>query len=69
MKRSVMLTLYPLLLIITLVILFIIKSEKDSLQKNIDFTFTNAISDSMSGLSKDYSKIDNNQRELPLLEI
>jgi len=62
MKKSIILPLYALLLIITLVILFIIKSEKDVLQKNMDLIFTNAISDSMSGLSKGYSEIDNNQK-------
>lgn len=60
--RKNMLPILVLLLIITSVILLIIKSEKDVLQKNIDVTFTNAISDSMSGLSKDYIKIDTNQK-------
>lgn len=62
MKKSIMLPLYALLLITTLVILFIIKSEKDVLQKNIDLIFTNAITDSMNGLSKGYNEIDNNQK-------
>ncbi len=47
-------TILVLLLVITLVFLVKINFEKDVLQKNIDLAFTNGISDSMSGLSKDY---------------
>lgn len=50
------------ILILTLILLFFVKSEKDELQRNIDLTFTNAISDSMSGLSKDYSKLSNDEK-------
>ncbi|MGB4439310.1 MAG: hypothetical protein WBJ13_08840, partial [Sedimentibacter sp.] len=32
------------------------------MQKNIDLIFTNAITDSMNGLSKGYNEIDNNQK-------
>ena len=32
------------------------------MQRNIDLTFTNAISDSMSGLSKDYSKLSTDEK-------
>ena len=60
--RSNMLTILVLLLIVILAILLKLKSEKDALQKNIDLTFKTAISDSMDGLAKDYSKIDSNQK-------
>jgi hypothetical protein len=56
-KRKILLPILVLLLLITSVLLFKIKSEKDVLQKNIERTFTNAISDSMGGLSKDYRKL------------
>lgn len=55
-------TILVLALIIIIAILVKIKLEKDVLQKSIDLAFTNAISDSMSGLSKDYSKIDNSEK-------
>ncbi len=61
-KQNKFTTILVLLLVIILVILVKIKSEKDLMQKSIDLAFTNAISDSMSGLSKDYSKIDTNEK-------
>ncbi len=61
-KQNKFTTILVLLLVITIVILVKIKSEKDLMQKSIDLAFTNAISDSMSGLSKDYSKIDTNEK-------
>lgn len=57
--------LLPILILILIVLLFIVKSEKeekDVMQRNIDLTFTNAISDSMSGLSKDYSKLSTDEK-------
>ena len=42
------------------------KSEKDALQKNIDIVFTNAIQDSMKGLSNDYDKIKPTKKPQPL---
>ncbi|MDF2908385.1 MAG: hypothetical protein K0R34_3706, partial [Herbinix sp.] len=54
--------LSPFLILMLIVLLFIVKSEKDELQRNIDRTFTNAISDSMSGLSKDYSKLSTDEK-------
>jgi hypothetical protein len=54
--------LLPILILILIVLLFIVKSEKDVLQRNIDLTFTNAISDSMSGLSIDYSKLSTDEK-------
>ena len=61
-KPNKYITILVLLLIVTIAILVKIKFEKDVLQKNIDLAFANAISDSMSGLSKDYSKIDANEK-------
>jgi hypothetical protein len=46
------------LLLLSLGLLFVVKSEKDELQKNIDLVFTNAISESMGGLNRDYKQID-----------
>lgn len=54
--------LLPIIILILIVLLFIVKSEKDVMQRNIDLTFTNAISDSMSGLSKDYSKLSTDEK-------
>lgn len=51
-----------LLLTFTIVIVFLMKQNKDVLQKSIDNVFTNAVSDSMSGLSKDHSKIDADEK-------
>ena len=60
-KKNMMLIL-SLLLSIAVVMLFMMKQDNDALQKSIDLTFTNAISDSMGGLSKDYSKIDADEK-------
>ena len=60
--KKYMMPVLVLLLSITAVMLFMVKQNKDVLQKSIDLTFTNAISDSMSGLSKDYSKIDDDEK-------
>lgn len=54
--------LLPILILILIVLLFIVKSEKDVMQRKIDLTFTNAISDSMSGLSMDYSKLSTDEK-------
>lgn len=43
-------------------LLIINYSEKARLQKDIDQIYINAINDSMSGLSKSYDKLDENQR-------
>lgn len=53
--RSIILII---LLIISSVLLLITKSQKDVLQERIDLVFTDAISDSMGGLNKDYSKLN-----------
>ena len=60
--KKYMMPVLVLLLSITAVMLFMVKQNKDVLQKSIDLTFTNAISDSMSGLSMDYSKIDADEK-------
>jgi hypothetical protein len=64
MKKSKKIMLFSLiiLLIISSVLLFVGKTEKDVLQKNIDLVFTNAVSDSMGGLSMDYDKIDTEEK-------
>ncbi len=54
--------LLPILILILIVLLFFVKSEKDVMQRNIDLTFTNAISDAMGGLSKDYSKLSSDEK-------
>jgi hypothetical protein len=54
--------LLPILILILIVLLFFVKSEKDVMQRNIDLTFTNAISDAMGGLSKDYSKLSTDEK-------
>ncbi|MDF2944874.1 MAG: hypothetical protein K0S01_3732 [Herbinix sp.] len=54
--------LLPILIVILIVLLFIVKSEKDVMQRNIDLTYTNAISDAMSGISKDYSKLSTDEK-------
>ena len=54
--------LLPILIIILIVLLFFVKSEKDVMQRNIDLTFTNSISDAMGGLSKDYSKLSTDEK-------
>ncbi len=54
--------LLPILILILIVLLFLVKSEKDVMQRNIDLTFTNAISDAMGGLSKDYSKLSSDEK-------
>ncbi|MDF2538834.1 MAG: hypothetical protein K0S76_1855 [Herbinix sp.] len=51
-----------ILLIATSVMLFIVKSEKEVLQKNMDLAFTNAISDTMHGLGMDFDKMEVNNR-------
>ena len=51
-----------LLLSVAVVMLFMMKYNKDALQKGIDLNFINAVSDSMEGLSKDYSKIDADEK-------
>mgnify|MGYP000846718420 FL=1 len=51
-----------LLLSVAVVMLFMMKYNKDALQKGIDLNFINAVSDSMGGLSKDYSKIDSDEK-------
>lgn len=60
-KKNIMLVL-GLLLSVAAVMLFMMKQNNDVLQKSIDITFTNAVSDSMGGLSKDYSKIDADEK-------
>ena len=59
MKISKKIKLFSLiiLLIVTSVLLLVGKTKRDVLQREIDLVFTNAISDSMSGLSMDYDKI------------
>ena len=57
-----MIPILSLLLIFAFVMMFMMKQNKDVLQKSIDHTFTNAVSDSMSGLSMDYSKIDADEK-------
>ncbi len=54
--------LLPILILILVILLFFVKSEKDVMQRNIDLTFTNAISDAMGGLSKDYSKLSSDEK-------
>lgn len=54
--------IFGFLLTFSIVILFLMKQNKDVLQKSMDNVFKNAVSDSMSGLSKDYSKIDADEK-------
>ena len=61
-SKKIMLFSLIILLIISSVILFLGKTEKDVLQKKIDLVFTNAISDSMGGLSMGYDKIDTEEK-------
>ncbi len=61
-SKNMMLFSLTILLIISSVLLFIGKIEKDGLQKEIDLVFTNAISDAMGGLSMDYDKIDTEEK-------
>lgn len=51
-----------ILLIIISFLLFIVMSEKNSMQKRVDENFILAVSDSMSGLSKDYSKLSYDEK-------
>ncbi len=51
-----------ILLLLSFTLLYIVKSEKDVLQKNVDLVFTNAISDSMNGINLDYSGISTNEK-------
>ena len=51
----------PILILILIVLLFFVKSEKDVMQRKIDLTFTNSIRDAMGGLSKDYSKLSTDE--------
>lgn len=55
-------TLLIILLFIVSFLLFIVMSEKDSMQKRVDENFIIAISDSMSGLSKDYGKLSYDEK-------
>lgn len=57
-SKKMMLFSLTILLIISSVLLFVGKTKKDVLQKNIDLVFTNAITDSMGGLSMGYDKMD-----------
>lgn len=63
-SRRLQFVILFLLLSILSLLLFIEKSEKekDVLQKKVDLVFTNSISDSMFGLSMDYSKLDDEQK-------
>lgn len=61
-SKKIMLFSLIILLILSLVLLFVGKTEKDVLQKKIDLVFTNAISDSMGGLSIGYDKIDTEEK-------
>lgn len=45
------------MLLVTLIFLIKIKSEKDTLQEKLDFIFTNSITESTVGLAMDYSKM------------
>lgn len=51
-----------LLLIILSSSLYVITCQNNYLHKNIDLIFTNAVSDSMKGLSMDYTKLDSKQK-------
>lgn len=54
--------LLVILLIITLILLFSVKSEKDALQKRVDQDFINAISFSMSAIARDYNKLSRDEK-------
>lgn len=56
-SRNAIQVLLVILLFIISVSLYIVKSEKDAMQKRVDQNFVGAISDSMSGLSVDYNKL------------
>jgi len=45
------------MLLVTLILLIKIKSEKDTLQEKLDFIFTKSITESTVGLAMDYSKM------------
>lgn len=61
-SKTIQTTLLILLLLITSVTLFIVMSEKNAMQNRVDQNFVEAISDSMSGLSKDYSKLSYDEK-------
>lgn len=61
-SKKIMLFSLIILLIISSVLLSEAKIKRDVLQKNIDNIFTNAVSDSMGGLSMDYDKIDTEEK-------
>ena len=52
----------PILILILIILLFFVKSEKDVMQRKIDLTFTNAIRDAMGGLSRDYNKLSTDEK-------
>lgn len=55
-------SIQTLLIILLSFLLFIVISEKNSIQKRVDENFIGAISDSMSGLSKDYSVLSDDEK-------
>lgn len=57
-SRKVWTTIFAILLVLSLIFLLVTKSQKDRLQKDMDLIFTNAISDAMGGINKDYSKLN-----------
>lgn len=61
-RSKMIIPILSVLLIITLSLLYIVKAERDVLQKSMDRNFTNSIMDSMDGLSVDSSKIDTNNK-------
>lgn len=62
-KRSkIVISILVVLLMISLSSLYIIKSERDVLQKNIDYNFKKSLSDSIVGLGIDNSKLDTNDK-------
>lgn len=62
LSKNMQVTILVILLIISSILLLVTKSERNALQKKIDLIYTNAISDSMGGLAKDYTQLDTDEK-------
>ncbi len=59
--RKNLLKIIAVLCFVIVFLLYKVSCEKNVLQKNMDFIFTNSISDAAGGLSKDYDQMDSVQ--------
>lgn len=61
-SKNMQVTILVILLIISSILLLVTKLERNALQKRIDLIYTNAISDSMAGLARDYTQLDTDEK-------